>query len=172
MQPPPFPLMEHSQYASPLGILQIGMVEHTLAWIGLPDQTTPATPKSNTKNDSISMQQVKTALDNYFHDASYQFDLSLFLYGTPFQKKVWQALQTLQCNETLSYSELALRLKTHPRAIGNACRTNRIPIVIPCHRILAKSGLGGYAGKQEGKWPQMKIWLLEHEGYQISSLEK
>ena len=162
MQTPPFPLTEQSEYSSPIGILQIGVLEHSLAWIGLPIMD-PINSNMTKKRDSLTMKQIKIALDGYFANANYSFDLPLFLHGSPFQKKVWQALQALPSGQVLSYSDLAGKLKSHPRAIGTACRTNRIPIVIPCHRILAKSGIGGYADAQPGKWPQMKLWLLKHE---------
>lgn len=164
MQQPPFPLMEQSEYPSPIGLLQIGIVEHALAWIGLPSLEKSTTSKKNSPSkDSISMKQIKIALENYFSNSNYQFELPLFIQGTFFQKKVWQALQSIPWGSTKSYNDLAIELKTHPRAIGNACRTNRIPIVIPCHRITAKAGLGGYGGKLAGDWPAIKQWLLTHE---------
>ena len=87
--------------------------------------------------------------------------------GTPFQKSVWQQLLTIPLGQTITYGELADQLNTSARAIGNACRENPLPIVIPCHRVLAKNGLGGYAGFTEGKKMDIKCWLLRHEGVHI-----
>ena len=63
--------------------------------------------------------------------------------------------------------ELAELLKTHPRAIGQACRRNPVPIIIPCHRILAKNGIGGFAGETLGQWIEIKSWLLAHENKEL-----
>jgi methylated-DNA-[protein]-cysteine S-methyltransferase len=63
----------------------------------------------------------------------------------------------------MTYQELADKLQTSPRAIGNACRANPTPIIVPCHRIVAKSHMGGFAGDTQGKLLDIKKWLLEHE---------
>ena len=87
--------------------------------------------------------------------------------GTPFQKKVWLALQKIPAGQVMTYGELAKQLKTSARAVGNACRANPMPLVIPCHRVVAKSGLGGFSGSQEGAPIKIKKWLLEHEGISL-----
>lgn len=99
----------------------------------------------------------------YFKNPRHVFNIPLHLEGTPFQKKVWQALCDIPFGTTLHYGELAKNLSTSARAIGNACRQNPIPILIPCHRIVAKNHLGGYAGKTTGKMLTIKQWLLQHE---------
>ena len=78
--------------------------------------------------------------------------------------RVWQALQKIPYGEVKTYGQLAKELKSSARAVGNACRANPIPIVIPCHRIVAVSGIGGYAGKTDGPVLERKRWLLAHEG--------
>ena len=83
--------------------------------------------------------------------------------GTPYQKKVWLALQQIPPGETKTYGDLANEINSNPRAIGNACRENPLPIIIPCHRIVAKNGIGGYAGKVDGNNIDIKQWLLKHE---------
>lgn len=81
------------------------------------------------------------------------------LEGTPFQKKVWNALREIPAGETVTYGHLARKLGSHPRAIGSANGSNRIAIVIPCHRVIASDGsLCGYA-YGTGR----KQWLLDHE---------
>ena len=72
-------------------------------------------------------------------------------------------MQKIPYGKTKSYGELAQELKTSARAIGNACRHNPLPIIIPCHRIVAKNNLGGYNGATEGKMLNIKEWLLQHE---------
>ena len=66
--------------------------------------------------------------------------------GSPFEKRVWSAMQKIPYGETRCYGDLASDIRSAPRAVGGACGKNPIPIVIPCHRVLAKAGLGGYSG--------------------------
>ncbi len=104
---------------------------------------------------------LKEQLDQYFDGTRQQFDLPLVLLGTPFQQKVWQALQTIPYGETRSYQAQAEILKNPQavRAVAKANGDNRIAIIIPCHRVIGKSGkLVGYAG---GLW--RKQHLLNHE---------
>lgn len=101
-------------------------------------------------------------LNQYFKNPDFQFNIPYYLQGTPFQKRVWDELSDLPIQKTISYGTLAKKLKTSARAIGNACRTNPIPILIPCHRVVAKQGLGGYKGKKLF----IKKWLLNHESRQ------
>ena len=66
--------------------------------------------------------------------------------GTQMQKAIWEMMSDIPYGKTLTYGEVAAKLKTSPRVIGNACGANPIPIIIPCHRIVGKQGLGGYSG--------------------------
>lgn len=122
--------------------------------------------KKKYPDDSLKTKAVRSViqqLEAYFKDPNFKFDIPLNIEGTAFQKRVWQALLKIPAGKTITYGDLAMKLKTGPRAIGNACRTNRIPIIIPCHRIVSKQGLGGYAGKRLGVFFAIKKWLLEHE---------
>lgn len=83
--------------------------------------------------------------------------------GTPFQRRVWRALQEIVPGQRLTYGELAARLGTSARAVGGACRANPLPLLVPCHRVVAAHGLGGFAGDREGARLEVKRWLLEHE---------
>jgi methylated-DNA-[protein]-cysteine S-methyltransferase len=64
---------------------------------------------------------------------------------------------------TRSYGDIAAELGSSARAVGNACRANPIPLFIPCHRVVAKHGLGGFGGQTRGRLPEIKAWLLRHE---------
>jgi methylated-DNA-[protein]-cysteine S-methyltransferase len=90
--------------------------------------------------------EARRQLDAYFAGRLSQFDLPLTLAGSPFDKRVWEAMRQIPCGQTRSYGELAMEVGSAPRAIGGACGRNRIPIVIPCHRVLARNGLGGFSG--------------------------
>lgn len=69
--------------------------------------------------------------------------------GTPFQHRVWQYLCQIPAGTTQTYQQLATALSTWPRPVGQACRVNPYPLIIPCHRVVAKQGLGGYMGPNE-----------------------
>ena len=107
---------------------------------------------------------IKRQLQAYFTNPATHFTLPLELQGTPFQQKVWQALQAIPVSQTLSYGELAKRLHTSARAIGNACRANPVPLIVPCHRVIAKNHIGGFSGATSGSHIDRKRWLLRHEG--------
>lgn len=143
---------------SPIGKLGIILNDSALTKIDfLDDDAHLLTPKTAPILDVVQQ------LQNYFIDARSEFDLTIELYGTHFQIDVWNAMLEISCGKTLTYGELAKKLKTSARAIGNACRQNPIPLVIPCHRITAANHLGGFSGKTYGKLIDMKKWLLNHE---------
>jgi len=102
-------------------------------------------------------------LERYREDPDARFDLPLAIEGTPFQRRLWAALCEIPRGKTLTYGELATRLGAEPRAVGQACGDNRLPIVIPCHRVVAANGLGGFAHATSGYLLEAKRWLLMHE---------
>lgn len=83
--------------------------------------------------------------------------------GTAFQQRVWQAISDIPVGQTRTYSDIAKTLHSGPRAVANACGANHLPILIPCHRVVAKQGIGGFMGKQTNG-VLIKRWLLQHEG--------
>ncbi len=107
---------------------------------------------------------IRAALDRYFRDGRAGLDLPLAPAGTPFQHRVWQALRAIPPGSTRTYGELARELGTSARAIGGACRANPCLIAVPCHRVVARDSLGGFAGERGGKRLAVKRWLLRHEG--------
>jgi methylated-DNA-[protein]-cysteine S-methyltransferase len=101
-------------------------------------------------------------LDGYFSGELRDFDLKLRPHGTEFQRKLWSALRDIPYGQTASYGDVAHRLDSGPRAVGGACGRNPLPIVIPCHRVLASGGkMGGYSG-MDGL--DTKRFLLRLEG--------
>jgi len=109
-------------------------------------------------------RQVEDRLAHYFQNPTAIEDIPLHPTGTPYQIRVWQALRQIPVGTTSRYGELAGTLATSPRAVAAACRANPIPILIPCHRVVAKEGLGGYMGATTGEAVMIKQWLLHHEG--------
>ena len=99
----------------------------------------------------------------YCRDAHHRFTVPLCMAGTPYQQKVWQALRRIPVGATRSYGALAHTLDSGARAVGGACRVNPIPLIVPCHRVVAASGLGGYSGATAGVNLAIKQWLLAHE---------
>lgn len=107
--------------------------------------------------------QVSTQIEAYFTHAHHSFNLPLIDRGTPFQRQVWQEISMIPCGQVLTYSDIAIRLGSGARAVANACGANTLPLVIPCHRVVAKNGLGGFMrGLENGL--EIKKWLLKHEG--------
>jgi len=108
-------------------------------------------------------KQTRNQLEVYFHHAHSEWTLPLVECGTEFQQKVWHHLQTIPLGETRYYSDVAKVLNSSAQAVGNACRANPFVIIVPCHRVISKSGLGGYDGQTSGKNLVIKQWLLDHE---------
>ncbi|MGF1277600.1 methylated-DNA--[protein]-cysteine S-methyltransferase [Acetobacter pasteurianus] len=107
--------------------------------------------------------QAREWLDNWFDDpqAVGSFPFPLDPYGTAYQKKIWAALQEIPVGETTTYGELAKKIGGSPQSVGQAVGRNPIPILIPCHRVVGTSNLGGYSG--DGGVDD-KAWLLRLEG--------
>jgi len=97
-------------------------------------------------NGSPLLAEAARQLDAYFAGKLSRFDLPLMPAGSPFEKRVWSAMRQIPYGETRCYGDLAADISSAPRAVGGACGHNPIPIVIPCHRVLAKGGIGGYSG--------------------------
>lgn len=90
-------------------------------------------------------------------------DIKLSMRGTPFQRQVWHALQGIACGERVTYGELARQLGSGAQAVAAACRANPLPLVVPCHRVVSASGVGGYMGEISGPAIEIKRGLLQHE---------
>ena len=114
--------------------------------------------------DNAFARSVAGQLTDYFQNPAVVFNIPLRTNGTAFQQRVWSALRAIPVGETRSYGDLARALKSSPRAVGNACRRNPLPIVIPCHRVVSAAGIGGFSGDTEGENIRIKRWLLTHEG--------
>jgi len=89
--------------------------------------------------------------------------LPVDLGGTPYQQRVWSALRLIPCGRTVSYGAISDRLQSSPRAVAAACRVNPVVLAVPCHRVVSKSGLGGFMGELAGDSIDIKQWLNDHE---------
>jgi methylated-DNA-[protein]-cysteine S-methyltransferase len=100
-------------------------------------------------------------LHEYFAGRRQAFDLPLAPAGNPFHQSVWRLMREIPFGRTATYGELARRLDCAAQPVGGACAANPIAILIPCHRVVAASGLGGFSG---GEGVESKRFLLRHEG--------
>lgn len=174
--------MAETIYQSPLGPMRIreayGHITH-LDWgaaVGddlpagddangqVPQQVPQRTPHADVPrgDDTPLLNRAVHQLNAYFFCGLRAFDLPVAPAGTPFQQAVWQQMQAIPYGEARTYGEIARWLRSAARAVGVACGRNPIPIIIPCHRVVAAGGLGGFSG---AGGVETKHWLLELEGW-------
>ena len=144
--------------AAPFGRVGIILRDSTLADISL---LPPSSALVAAKTPAA--RRICAQLRQYLKNPKTHFGIELMLDGTPFQQRVWRALQRIPSGQVKTYGELAQQLKSSARAIGNACRANPIPIAVPCQRVVAVNGDGGFMDKRAGQALVFKRWLLAHE---------
>jgi methylated-DNA-[protein]-cysteine S-methyltransferase len=145
-------------------------------------------PSAEIAPTSLLAKEATRQLRAWMKDPNNIFGLPLRPHGTPFQRRVWAAIAAIPVGQTLSYGDLAKALASGPRAVGGACGANPYPIVVPCHRVVAAVGLGGFGGRSARLAPHLrgnaasggaaaaspgavflldiKRWLLTREGVQ------
>lgn len=117
-----------------------------------------------------SLQSVCQSFTHYFLGRLLTIELEhQLLCKSDFQKQVLLELKNISYGSTITYGELAKRLNTHPRAIGQALKSNPLPLIYPCHRVVSKSGLGGFMGNKIGNSCDLKAALLALESKYCSS---
>jgi len=125
----------------------------------------PESPLQEPRN--ALAERATRQLERYRDDPDTKFDLPLLIEGSEFQRRVWDAMCAIPRGRTLTYGELARKFGGDgfdvPRNVGQACGDNRLPIVIPCHRVVAADGLGGFGHSASGYLLEAKRWLLMHE---------
>ena len=132
----------------------------------LPLDVMAKAPKTNTVAHLASVQ-----LMGYLDNPDFEFDLPLMLAGSKHQLDVWQAMRNIAAGKTQTYGDLAANIDSSARAVGTACGQNPVPIVVPCHRVVAANGLGGFMGGKQRDPLAIKRWLLAHEAtHQETSL--
>ncbi|MGQ3891787.1 methylated-DNA--[protein]-cysteine S-methyltransferase [Legionella sp. CNM-4043-24] len=147
--------LETYAFDTPLGWINVTFDEHYIYRAVFSD--TPALSQA----PCAQYQLLRKELDCYFANQNHRFQLSLKPEGSIYQQRVWNALMVIPAGRTLSYGELAAKLQSSPRAVGQACKKNPIALFIPCHRVVAKTGLGGYMGREDAL--HFKQALLAHE---------
>ena len=162
---PPATAIARLAVDSPVGVLVLSEsagVLSALAWRREDDpahraaERSPATPLLSAAADQLA---------DYFAGRRRSFDLPLAPPGSPFQRRVWTEMRRIPYGDTASYGALARRLSSAARAVGGACGANPLPILIPCHRVVAAGGaLGGFSG---GAGLETKRFLLRHAGLSL-----
>lgn len=150
--------MDSAVIDAPFGRLRLVAEDDALS--GIDFLLEPLPPR---KPATAVLREAAAQLARYFDDPRHRFDLPLKLTGTPFQLKVWQALCEIPAGRPLTYGQLAEKLGTAPRAVGGACGANPLPVIVPCHRVVAAGGLGGFMHSRDGGPLDIKAWLIAHE---------
>ena len=111
-------------------------------------------------------EQACRQVERYLADADFTFTLPLPEVGSAFQQRVWGAIASIPRGSVRTYGQVAKHIGSAPRAVGQACGANWFPLVIPCHRVTAAGGLGGFSNHDDenGFHLSVKRWLLTHEG--------
>lgn len=142
---------------APFGAIGIQARDEFLTRLELLAEQYPA----KTSND-VFVQSVVNQITEYLQNPQAALSAPFVVKGTPFQRRVWQAIAAIPTGHTLSYGELAAKVGSGPRAVANVCGANQVPLFIPCHRVVAKNGLGGFMQRKEHGL-LIKQWLLAHE---------
>ncbi|WOV91557.1 MAG: methylated-DNA--[protein]-cysteine S-methyltransferase [Candidatus Zeuxoniibacter abyssi] len=108
-------------------------------------------------------QEVAKQIKFYLNKPKHLFDLFLYPADTPHRRKVREAVSAVKSGGTATYLDIARKVGSSPRAVGGACRENNVPLFVPCHRIVAVGGLGGFMGGNGKHRLDIKRWLLKHE---------
>ncbi len=99
----------------------------------------------------------------WFENPAFVFDLPMQPHGADFRQRVWAQIAAIPLGHTRTYGDIAKALNSAPRAVGQACGDNPFPIIVPCHRVVSVSGLGGFNHSAGASLAQIKRWLLAHE---------
>lgn len=147
---------------APFGALGIRLAGEALAGLDFLPPDVPLRPCGST-----AVKRVAHELDAYYADPRHAWKLTLAPAGSVFRQRVWQALAAIPAGRTRTYGDIASDLASSPRAVGQAVGDNPIPIIIPCHRVLARQGLGGFMHSDDDFPLSVKRWLLRHEGIAV-----
>ncbi|WP_456400403.1 methylated-DNA--[protein]-cysteine S-methyltransferase [Mesoaciditoga sp.] len=159
-----------SAFESPLGMMKICEENDKICEIRFVDERNMIFEDVNGGNSRTpTIEKAARELKEYFYAGRTTFDFSISLCGSDFEKKVWSAALSIPFGRVKTYSDLAefIGRPLAYRAVANALGKNKLVLVVPCHRVVSKSGIGGF---RAGLW--RKEWLLKHEGVELSTLMK
>ena len=144
--------MSQLSFSSPVGWLSLEAEANALVRV--------TWRQSEDKEPTPLLHEARRQIEAYLGGRLTRFDLPLDARGGAFERDVWRLMQAIPYGRTRNYGDIALELGQIARAVGQACGSNPIPIVIPCHRVVAADGLGGFSG---GAGRATKRWLLSLE---------
>ena len=153
----------HAKYPTPFAVLGI----RTLAGLVTDIEYLPRGVATLAPLNPLADRACRE-IERYLDDAEYAPRIPFDYTGTAFQCKVWRQVSAIPSGCTLTYNDIARALKTAPRPVGGACGANRVPIVIPCHRVVSSNGIGGFMGGRGSDALDIKRWLLRHEGLRVA----
>jgi methylated-DNA-[protein]-cysteine S-methyltransferase len=148
---------------SPLG--RIELTSDGVAVTGVQIERAGRLPRDGYRETTIDLLLTAAEqLAEYFDGRRRRFDVPVAVEGTPFQRRIWEALAEIPFGETTTYGLLGhdAGLRVAGRAVGGAIRANPLPLLLPCHRVL--SSARRVVGYSQGSGVQTKLWLLDHEG--------
>jgi len=149
-----------ARFATPFAVIGIRTGAEKLVRVEYLPPNIPTLPPQ----DALA-REVCCQIDTYLGDPLHCFDLPCEVKGTQFQQRVWREIARIPSGMTRSYGELASILQSAPRPVGGACGSNPIPLIVPCHRVLAANGqLGGFMHSRDSLPLSIKRCLLAHEG--------
>lgn len=150
---------------TPVGKVGLIAQAEVLVKVDFLPETEPLRPLS-----TAILRETARQIAAFFAEPGFCFDLPTHLEGSVHQLAVWQQISEIGCGDVTTYSEIARRIGSVPRAVGGACGQNPLPILIPCHRVVATTGIGGFNAHRNGRdWVPIKRWLLAHESQDLFS---
>lgn len=135
-------------YATDIGIITVKATSYAVVGIVLPDgKADTGSRRPTAERRSALTDRAAEQICEYLDGRRESFDLPVFADGTEFQMKVWSALRAIPYGQTRTYADIAAEIGKPGavRAVGGACGANPCPIIIPCHRVVAKNGIGGFS---------------------------
>jgi methylated-DNA-[protein]-cysteine S-methyltransferase len=147
-----------AKMATPFAVLGVRTIGERVTGIEyLPRGAAPLKPQN------AFAREVCRQIAAYLKSPRFEFDLPFSYQGTAYQEKVWRAVHGIPSGCVLTYREVAGRIGSAPRPVGTACGANRIPLLVPCHRVVGSGGIGGFMHSRRGAPIDVKRWLLHHE---------
>jgi methylated-DNA-[protein]-cysteine S-methyltransferase len=146
--------------AAPFGRIGIRICGDRLAGVSYLPVATPLRAPCN-----ALARETCAEIRAYFADPAHRFGIPYVLDGSAFEQQVWRAIAAIPSGSTRTYGELAQSLATAARPVGRACGSNPVPLIVPCHRVVAAGGgIGGFMHSRTAASLSIKHWLLRHEG--------
>lgn len=160
---------DHAYIQTPFGAIAISVHAGDVA-IELLAVTPASDIQVVRQSDDPVVRDICRQIIAYLRNPAAQFSFPLIQHGTGFQQRVWQSIAAIPLGQVRTYGELARAIGSGPRAVANACGANTLPLLVPCHRVVAQHGLGGFMqGARNGLL--IKQWLLRHEGVELPGVQ-